>query len=177
MKFAFDLDETITAAPKEFAAIINALIDAEHEVHIITFRDADYHTEVTKKELEEYGIKYTGLHLTGDKESICKKFNINMALDDYASWHYPSFWRFTIGFALPREESNAYMKDRSARTRKMSATYSDETLDDIDTKEYVMGYERGYADGKANHESNAQASMPLEWKRGIKSEKKKGKRK
>ncbi len=104
MKFAFDIDETITEAPEEFAAIINALMDAGHEVHIITFR-TELHKEQTEKELRDYGIlKYTQLHITGDKDKICMEHDIDMAIDDDCLYHYPNFWGFNLEFALPKRK-------------------------------------------------------------------------
>lgn len=148
MKFGLDLDDTINAAPEQFAAICNALMDAGHEVHVITYRHPIYHKEQTIEELKSYGLRYTDLHLTGEKEELCKLYKIDMALDDYASWHYPNCWRFTIGFVLPQKKGTPYLQHRSHRSRKMSATYSEETLDSHDKdRTYKDGFDAGFGEG------------------------------
>ncbi|MDX1373065.1 MAG: hypothetical protein R3321_11375 [Nitrososphaeraceae archaeon] len=101
MKFGFDLDNTITEAPEMWAAIINALSDAGHETHIITYRHPVQHLKDTKKELEMYGIRYDHLHLVCDKEEICRIWKIDMAFDDDPSIHYPNAFMFKIFCILP----------------------------------------------------------------------------
>lgn len=104
MKFAFDLDETITPAPEVMATIINALKDAGHEIHIITYRDPVYHKKETIQELKRYGIQYDELHLTGQKDQECDIWNIDVAIDDCADWHYADRYKFWVGIVLPKQK-------------------------------------------------------------------------
>ncbi|MDX1471682.1 MAG: hypothetical protein R3213_09325 [Flavobacteriaceae bacterium] len=104
MKFGFDLDETITPHPRGWAAICNALLADGHEVHIITYRSPIYHKEQTIKELESYGLKYTELHMTGQKDVVCETWGIDMAFDDSAPYHYPNYQQYWVGVALPKND-------------------------------------------------------------------------
>jgi len=104
MKFAFDLDETITPAPEVMATIISALKAAGHEIHIITYRHPVYHHECTVDELALYGIQYDELHMTGQKDQECDIWDIDVAIDDSADFHYPDRFKFWVGIVLPRKK-------------------------------------------------------------------------
>ena len=106
MKFGFDIHGVIDKLPKAFAAMSNALVDAGHEVHVIT---GPRITEEVVEELEGYGIKWTHIFsitdyyseaedvevrwVDGDpwvdshlwdraKGDYCKRMNIDLHIDD-----------------------------------------------------------------------------------------------
>ena len=62
MKIGLDLDETISALPEWFALISRALVEAGHEVHVITYRPVGSEAAV-HAELQDHGIGYTALHV------------------------------------------------------------------------------------------------------------------
>lgn len=148
MKFAFDLDQTISEAPEQFAAIANSLLENGHEVHVITYRDPIYHKEATIEELKEYGFGYTELHITGQKEELCQMYKMDMAIDDCAAYHYPNCWRFTLGFALPNKEATSYMKEEGkGMFRIAGGKLSDKYLADRNSTDYKEGYKNGWESG------------------------------
>ena len=55
-KFGFDVHGVITAHPKEFAILTRILMEAGHQIHIITGQQND---EVLKAKLVKYNISYT----------------------------------------------------------------------------------------------------------------------
>ena len=64
MRVGIDLDATITDVPQFFALLSGALVDAGHEVHVITYRSPDmFPREETLHDLDALGIRYTRLHL------------------------------------------------------------------------------------------------------------------
>jgi len=62
MIIGLDLDCTITELPELFSLLTSALVDAGHEVHVITYRPPGTETQV-RATLAELGIRYTWLHL------------------------------------------------------------------------------------------------------------------
>jgi len=81
MKFAFDVDGVITVYPEMFSILTNALVQAGHEVYIMTDYD-EYYRAQREQELQEYGIAYTELLITGHKEDMCRQRQIDYLLDD-----------------------------------------------------------------------------------------------
>ena len=55
MRVRIDIDGTITQSPEFFAFLSKALIDAGHQVIIVTYR---LDREVTAEELADYGVQY-----------------------------------------------------------------------------------------------------------------------
>ncbi len=55
MRIAIDIDGTITRSPEFFAFLSKALIDAGHQVIIVTYR---LDRELTTEELAEYGVQF-----------------------------------------------------------------------------------------------------------------------
>lgn len=79
MKYGFDIDGTITAHPREMAGIMKALVEAGHEVHVITghIGDAKIEIEVREQQLARLlcpvlrGVHYQHLHsVEGTRENI-----------------------------------------------------------------------------------------------------------
>ena len=88
MKVGIDLDETITAAPEFFSLLTHALCVAGHEVHVITYREAESRNQ-TEAELAELGIRYSLLHLPPAnkdgavwKAELVKTLGIEIIFDD-----------------------------------------------------------------------------------------------
>jgi hypothetical protein len=67
VRVGLDLDETISAIPELFALLSRALIEAGHEVHVITYREPGTEVEV-REELDGYGVMTTGVHLPVKRE-------------------------------------------------------------------------------------------------------------
>ena len=89
MKYGIDIDGTISFLPEFFALLTKALIDNGHEVHIITYRSKSNRFD-TMKDLENWSISYTELHMAGYsdspmhlwKASLAEKLNIDVMFDD-----------------------------------------------------------------------------------------------
>ena len=81
MKIAFDVDGVITENPSFYAVVTKALMNDGHQVYIITDFDEHFRDQRVK-ELESYGIKFTELIITSQKEQFCSKNNIEYLLDD-----------------------------------------------------------------------------------------------
>lgn len=62
MKIGIDLDGTITELPELFSVLTRALVEAGHEVHVITYRECGTDGEV-RAELHDLEVRYTRLHL------------------------------------------------------------------------------------------------------------------
>ncbi|MGE0434654.1 MAG: HAD family hydrolase [Planctomycetota bacterium] len=62
MKIGLDLDGTITAAPEFFRIVAEALLQAGHEVHVITWRRPEF-LKRTQRTLDELGMRYSALHV------------------------------------------------------------------------------------------------------------------
>lgn len=94
MNFGFDIDGTITAAPVAFGAMMQALMDAGHEVHVITgTMDADAtdeHYAGRVRQLLNVGIgdsAYTHIHIVTaphaeEKARYCVEHEIRLMFDD-----------------------------------------------------------------------------------------------
>jgi uncharacterized HAD superfamily protein len=82
IKIGLDMDGTITEFPDFFAALTRS---DQFEVHIITGRGPE-HEEITKLELEKFGIRFDKLHLVdatwAEKGKICKDLGIQIMFDD-----------------------------------------------------------------------------------------------
>lgn len=65
--YAFDIDGTITAAPKAVPFLINALRAAGAEIHIVTATKEDKATDedyaARKKQLADLGVEYDALYI------------------------------------------------------------------------------------------------------------------
>ncbi len=79
VNFAFDIDGTITAAPKAYGAMMTALVAAGHEVHALTgqttpITDADIQGRV--RQLEALGTTdFTHLAVVGPPDWVAAKAN------------------------------------------------------------------------------------------------------
>jgi hypothetical protein len=93
--FGFDIDGTISAAPEVFAAIMEALLERGHEVHVITGQTR----EVTNADVERrvaqlaalgifWGQHFDKLHLAGapdwiaDKAAYCRDHKVDFMFED-----------------------------------------------------------------------------------------------
>lgn len=90
LRIGLDIDDTITRCPAFFALLCKALLDAGHEVHVISYRESRQQTE---EELREYGIRFTSLTLTDRddfaregffqwKAKVCKELGIDILFED-----------------------------------------------------------------------------------------------
>ena len=111
MKFGFDIHGVSDKYPKTFAAMSKALVDAGHEVHVLT---GPPWNDRIKKELEDIGITYThffsildylkekGVPITWDdrgrgwadkehwnvaKAEYCRDNDIDLHIDDSDEYH------------------------------------------------------------------------------------------
>jgi hypothetical protein len=94
MRFGFDIDGTITAAPEAFAAIMRALRQAGHDVHVITGQSSPITSEDWAKrvhQLETLGIGtdcYGRMHISGppdwvaDKAAYCRENGIDFVFEN-----------------------------------------------------------------------------------------------
>lgn len=92
MKVALDIDDTITRHPAFFAFLSRALLDAGHEVVIITFRE---NRETTAADVAGWGIAYSQLitstldacfeHGVDEwKGAVCRQQGIDLFFEDNA---------------------------------------------------------------------------------------------
>jgi len=90
MKVALDIDDTITRHPAFFAFLSKALLDAGHEVVILTFRED---RTSTAADLAGWGVVYTDLitstldaHLEHGvnewKGAMCQQHGIDLFFED-----------------------------------------------------------------------------------------------
>ena len=90
LRIGLDIDDTITRCPAFFALLSKALIEAGHEVHVISYREERRETE---DELRAHGIRYTSLTLTEGvdfgkeeffqwKARMCKELEIDILFED-----------------------------------------------------------------------------------------------
>lgn len=90
LRIGLDIDDTITRCPAFFALLSKALVEAGHEVHVISYREERRETE---EELREHGIRYTSLTLTDGvdfgkekffqwKARMCKELEIDILFED-----------------------------------------------------------------------------------------------
>ena len=91
MKIAFDIDDTMTRHWEFFAFITKALVAADHEVFIITFRT---NREEVKAKLKQRGIEWNHLFVADNMDNvldvgperwkglICKQFGVEILFDD-----------------------------------------------------------------------------------------------
>jgi hypothetical protein len=57
---AFDMDGTITAAPREFARLAQCYVNSGHKVIVLTYRDEDWRP-LTVQQLKDIGFPYSRL--------------------------------------------------------------------------------------------------------------------
>ena len=82
LKIGIDLDDCITYCPLFFKAMTNAMQNVA-EIHIITNREQTPDNEVIiTKELNELGIFYHHLAVTGNKAGYILKNGITVFFDD-----------------------------------------------------------------------------------------------
>ena len=82
LKVGIDLDDCITYCKPFFSAMTNAMQDMV-EIHIITNREQTPENEaVIGKELDELGIRYHHLAVTGNKAEYILKEGITVLFDD-----------------------------------------------------------------------------------------------
>ena len=90
MIVGLDVDQTITRHPEFFALLSRALVEASHQVVIITFRDD---RESTEQQLNEWDICWTTLvtlpklqDLTENpdawKAGVCRQLGVDILFDD-----------------------------------------------------------------------------------------------
>ncbi len=90
MIIGFDIDDTITRHPEYFAFISHALIKAQHEVIIITFRED---RRSTKVDLKRWDIAYSKLITSNLEECfehgvnewkgvVCRQYGIEIFYED-----------------------------------------------------------------------------------------------
>lgn len=86
MKFAFDLDGTITAAPEAFKAIMESLMNEGHEVIVLTGQTREVlleDHEARFKQLAHYGITpdyFTDIIIAGPPDWV--KFKADYCRDN-----------------------------------------------------------------------------------------------
>ena len=83
IKIGIDIDGCINAdeISKEFFKILTHLLGPGHDIYIISNRDADT-LEETIEELDEIGIQYHHLVLTGEKAEYVLKHNITVLFEN-----------------------------------------------------------------------------------------------
>lgn len=82
LKLGLDVDGVISKYPRLFSVITKSLIECGHEVYIITDLGDETYRKWRENELKEWGIEYTELIITGEKEKFCKNNNIEFLIDD-----------------------------------------------------------------------------------------------
>lgn len=91
LRFAFDIDGTISAAPALFSWLTDAIQKAGGEVHIVTSVHADEATDVDyatrKAQLKSFEIAYDDLYIAPqpiakNKKRYCKTTKIDLMVDD-----------------------------------------------------------------------------------------------
>jgi hypothetical protein len=73
MRLALDIDGTITADPSFFARLVQDVIRAGGEVHVVSSRSPEARRE-TLLELSQFGIRFSALHLIpalGTAQTLC----------------------------------------------------------------------------------------------------------
>src|SRR5262245_5168369 len=83
-----DLDDTISELPEFFSVLTAALVDAGHEVHVITYRQVVPDGAV-RAELAALGLRYTALHLPRTacsppewKAGLAAELGIDLMIED-----------------------------------------------------------------------------------------------
>lgn len=89
MIIGIDIDDTITRHPGFFAFISQALMDAGHEVYIISFRDGQEETEAA---VRQFGVAFTKVILPSDqdlqddfyawKAKACRQLGVEVLFED-----------------------------------------------------------------------------------------------
>ena len=81
MKIAVDIDNTITAYPSFFKIFTRAMKTAGSEIYIITDREPGTEEKV-RKELQEIGIHFDHIIITGNKADYIISEKIEVMVDD-----------------------------------------------------------------------------------------------
>jgi hypothetical protein len=83
-----DLDDTISELPEFFSVLTAALVDAGHEVHVITYRQIGT-DDAVRAELAALGLRYTALHLPRTacsppewKAALAAELGIDLMIED-----------------------------------------------------------------------------------------------
>ena len=90
MIVGLDIDDTITRCPEFFSLLAHALIESNHEVIIITFRED---RDTTQADLEQWDIPYSKLitssldacleHGVDEwKSAMCRQYGIEIFFED-----------------------------------------------------------------------------------------------
>jgi len=80
-KIAVDLDGTISEYPAFFKVFTKAMALAGCRIYVITDRQPGTAREV-RRELQQYGITYHAIKITGEKAAYILKEGINVLFDD-----------------------------------------------------------------------------------------------
>ena len=88
MIIGLDLDDTISDLPEFFSVLTRALVDAGHEVHVISFRQPGTEPRV-ERELADLGIAFTALHIPEDlvqppswKADVARELKLDVMIED-----------------------------------------------------------------------------------------------
>ena len=81
MKIAVDIDGTITAYPDFFKLFTKAMTEIGCEIHVLTDREPGTEKGVAE-ELENYGITYHKIKITGNKADYIMDESIEVVFDD-----------------------------------------------------------------------------------------------
>ncbi len=82
LKIGIDLDDTITYCKQFFSMMTNAMKDTA-EIHVITNREQTVeNAAIIRNELDELGISYHHLEVTGDKAEYILEKGITVLFDD-----------------------------------------------------------------------------------------------
>lgn len=83
MKIAIDLDKVINSSRQdiEFFEILTHLLWLDHEIYILTQREAGTEQAVAI-ELDYLGIEYSHIVITGDKTQFLKENDISIFIED-----------------------------------------------------------------------------------------------
>lgn len=116
--FGFDIDGTISAAPDVYRMIMRALVDAGHQVHVITGTGDGEATpdkyERRTAQLAEWrlrkGWEWTHLHIVcrpdcGQKKAVyCAEQGIQMMFEDSPDYADPINHAGTLCVLMPRQD-------------------------------------------------------------------------
>lgn len=132
LRFGIDIDGTITQAPSHFKRLIDALIEDDHYVYVITARDEGRRRE-TEQLLESFCIKHHRLvmkpvdwqgSITDWKVHAVKETKVQLMFDDEEEncWAIQQQTPCLTAHALPipevRREFEALARDRERRKAK-----------------------------------------------------------
>lgn len=105
MKFGFDLHGVIDAKPELFSALTQALVQAGHEVHILTGPSI---TEELTKQLQSFGVVWTRLFSIVDQ---LKATDIKMWMENGTWWSDRYNWDKAKGEYCSAHKIDLYFDD------------------------------------------------------------------